>query len=303
MTGVLKMDYDERAFLFDCDGDSLPGIVTCPRADAASDAIVRLGVLIVGASSQYRAGAHRHFVLLARALAAGGVPCMRFDRRGMGDATGAPRAFDAMQADIGAALDAFFVEAPTLTGVMLWGLCDGASASVFYAGGDPRVDGLLLLNPWVHTETGAARVFLRHYYLRRLFSRAFWGKFLVGGVAPARALRDLWAEIHRARGGRMRGKTALPGDEGTLPERMCFFLQAISVPWWVILSGQDHVAREFDRIAASPGWAGLFPARAPYRLPDADHTFSSATWRNEVVDKTLSCAQAVTDVMKMLEFS
>ncbi|MDR0634709.1 MAG: hydrolase 1, exosortase A system-associated [Azoarcus sp.] len=295
------MGYDERAFLFDCDGDSLPGIIACPReeAEVAQDASVRLGVLLVGDSAQYRVGAHRHFVLLARALAADGVPCMRFDRRGMGDATGRPRAFDAAQADIDAALGAFFAEVPTLTGVMLWGLCDGACAAVFHAADDPRVDGLLLLNPWVDAGAGGAHGFLRRGDSRWPHSRAFWFK-LPGLAAAARALRASWRAIRCARGGRERGRATLPGEAEALPERMRAFLQALSIPWWVILSGQDHVAREFERVAASPAWAGLFPARAPYRLPDADQTFSSAAWRNEVADKTLSCVQAVTDILKML---
>lgn len=304
----MGMGYDERAFLFACRGESLPGIIACPAGapepETTATAKMRIGVLIVVGGPQYRVGSHRQFVLLARRLAGAGVPCMRFDYRGMGDATGAPRTFDALEEDIHAALDAFFTEAPTLTGVLLWGLCDGASAAALYAGTDPRVDGLLLLNPWVRTETSAARVRLRHYYLGRLCSRAFWGKLARGGVEPGRSLRDLWRAIRRARGGGgQSGKSpAAPsaGDE-SLPERMRVALQAVSIPWWVILSGRDHVAREFEQFAASPAWAELFPARAPYRLPEADHTFSRAAWRDEIEEKTLACVQTVANIMKMLE--
>jgi hypothetical protein len=72
-------------------------------------------------------------------------------------------------------------------------------------------------------------------------------------------------------------------------------LQALAIPWRVILSGQDYVAREFDQLAASPAWEALAAARAPYRLPQADHTFSRAAWRREVAEQTLACVRATAD--------
>ncbi|MDR1461825.1 MAG: hydrolase 1, exosortase A system-associated, partial [Azoarcus sp.] len=227
MTNAVNVNYVERAFFFDCEGDSLPGIVACPQGceDAAQPAKAALfGVLIVGGGSQYRIGPHRQFVLLARALAAAGVPCMRFDHRGAGDATGSMRTFESRQADIQAALDAFFTEVPTLTGVMLWGLGDGASAAVFYAGADadPRLDGLLLVNPLLHAGTRA----FRHGFLPRLRLHAL-RKFFGAGAVPVRALRERWRIMHG--GGRKRADhPALPGGGEALSERMRFFLQALS---------------------------------------------------------------------------
>jgi exosortase A-associated hydrolase 1 len=303
------MSYDEYAFFFNCGNESLPGIISRPvDGPVPEDASApHIGVLIIVGGPQYRVGSHRQFVLLARMLAGAGVPCMRFDCRGMGDATGSPRAFDALEEDIHAALDAFFSAEPTLTGVLLWGLCDGASAAVLYAGDDPRVDGLLLLNPWVCTEEGAARIRLRHYYLQRFFSRAFWAKFVRGDVTLVPALRELWHAFLRARGWGGDALTAMAtaadGADKSLPDRMQAALQMLSIPWWVILSGQDYVAREFELVAASPAWSELFPARAAYRLPDADHTFSSALWRDEVANKTLACVLALREIAKLLETS
>ncbi|KAB8057318.1 hydrolase 1, exosortase A system-associated, partial [Janthinobacterium violaceinigrum] len=57
----------------------LVGILSLPAAPGPR------GVLIVTGGPQYRVGSHRQFVLLARALAAQGVPVLRFDLRGMGD--------------------------------------------------------------------------------------------------------------------------------------------------------------------------------------------------------------------------
>ncbi|MFB1029241.1 MAG: hydrolase 1, exosortase A system-associated, partial [Thauera sp.] len=76
----------EIAQIFPCEGEELIGILALPET-----AVTRLGVLVVVGGPQYRVGSHRQFVLLARALAKSGVPCMRFDYRGMGDATGEMR--------------------------------------------------------------------------------------------------------------------------------------------------------------------------------------------------------------------
>ncbi|MDR1423773.1 MAG: hydrolase 1, exosortase A system-associated [Azoarcus sp.] len=293
------MEYDERAFFFACDGESLPGIVACPRAapeaERETERETCIGVLIVVGGPQYRVGSHRQFVLLARTLAAEGIACMRFDYRGMGDASGEPRAFDAVEHDICAAIDAFFSEVPTLSGVMLWGLCDGASAAALYAGDDPRVVGLLLLNPWVHGEANEACVFLRYYYPQRLRSRAFWAKLLRGGIRPLHSLRGYWRTLRRARG------AVQSVHRQALPERMLLALRMLALPWWVILSGKDYVAREFEQAAASPAWAELYPARIPYHVPDADHTFSSAASRRKVEEKTLQCVRALTRIVRLLD--
>ena len=134
----------ESAVLFACEGDELVGVIAEPEK-ACGD----VGVLIVVGGPQYRVGSHRQFVLLARHLAEAGVSCMRFDYRGMGDAGGGQRDFENVGADIRAAIDVFTTRTPAVRRVVLWGLCDGASAACFYAPTDERGAGLVLLNPWV----------------------------------------------------------------------------------------------------------------------------------------------------------
>lgn len=182
------MPFDEHALQFSCDDAALIGILSRPRQAATR------GVLVVVGGPQYRAGSHRQFTLLARALAAQGIPVLRFDYRGMGDSEGAARDFEAVSADLRAAIDEFFRQVPTLRDVVVWGLCDGASAALFYAAGDPRVAGLALLNPWVRSTASYARTTLRHYYLARLRQGEFWRKLLGGRFdvrAAAASLRQL----------------------------------------------------------------------------------------------------------------
>src|SRR5450830_1857888 len=128
--------FEERSLSFTCDGAQLFGIASVPAAPAAR------GVLIVVGGPQYRAGSHRQFTLLARSLAEQGIAAMRFDYRGMGDSEGKARDFEGVDNDIRAAIDAFFAAVPQLREVVIWGLCDAASAAMFYARRDPRVCGL-----------------------------------------------------------------------------------------------------------------------------------------------------------------
>lgn len=266
----------ELPFFFECAGESLLGVVSVP-AEAAE-----VGVLVVVGGPQYRVGSHRQFVKLARFLAARGVPCMRFDYRGMGDASGAARDFEDVSLDIGAAIDAFFKAQPGLRRVVLWGLCDGASAVCFYpAASDPRVAGSVLLNPWVHTEAGEAKVFLKHYYLQRLIDPSFWKKLLGGGVRVGQSLRSLLSIAKAARSRGAASEPAAGADHSVaLPERMRRGLAVRDEePVAIFLSGKDYVAREFEAaLASSPAWQALM-ARGNVdvqRFPDADHTLSGA---------------------------
>lgn len=271
------MSVREDAFFFDCGEASLLGITHVPPRPAT------LGVMIVVGGPQYRVGSHRQFVLLARALARSGFASMRFDLRGMGDSTGEPRDFLNLEADLSAAIDAFYRRLPGLQGVALWGLCDAASAIACYAGHDARVAAVVLANPWVRTEESHARVMLGDYYRRRVLSAEFWRK-----LARARLdWRQSAAQLGRAlwRAARIAPRT----PEQPLPQRMLRALKKRGCPALFILSGNDLVASEFRAaIAHSRDWRAWLasPHVRVESRPEADHTFSTATWRDEVADLT-----------------
>ena len=69
---------------------------------------------------------------------------LRFDYRSMGDSPGETRDFLGVDADIAAAIDTLLAARPAIKRVVLWGLCDAASAALLYleATRDPRVAGL-----------------------------------------------------------------------------------------------------------------------------------------------------------------
>jgi len=285
----------ERALVFDCAGAPLVGVLH-PGRDGA-----RTGVVVVVGGPQYRIGSHRQFVHLARRLAGAGVPVLRFDARGMGDSGGAFPGFEALDPDIRAAVDALCAQAPGIERVVLWGLCDAASAILFYAHQDPRIAGMVLLNPWVRTEATHAQAQIRHYYGARLRDPAFWRRLVSGEVAIGSALAGAAGAVRAALGGGRRGA----GPEGPaapaidpaldLPDRMARGFALFGGPALLIMSGQDLTAREFDDVAAArPAWSGLLGAARVTRhdLPAADHTFSRGDWTEQVAETTLSWLDA-----------
>lgn len=245
-------------------------------------------VLIVVGGPQYRVGSHRQFVLLARALARAGIAALRFDYRGMGDSEGAPRTFEQIEEDIRAAMDFLFARVPSLREVALWGLCDAASAVAMYAPGDPRVSGLVLVNPWVRSEAGLAKAYLRHYYWRRLLDRELWRKLLRGRFQWAESWRSLVGLVAASRT-RSAADTAATK---TIPftERMRSGIERSSVRILLLLSGDDITAREFaDLVQRSPAWRRLMKAPRVTRreLPQANHTFARREWRDQVAQWTI----------------
>ena len=282
------MQPEERAVRFTCGGAWLHGVLSLP-AQAASR-----GVLIVVGGPQVRTGSHRQFTLLARSLEQAGIPAMRFDYRGMGDSEGTPRDFEQIQDDLRAALDCFFAQAPGLADVVLWGLCDRASAAALYAPGDPRVAGLALLNPWVRTEEGAAKATLKHYYRSRVLDPGLWKKIAAGQFDLRQATGSFVGLVRSA------FKSPAPSAQqeagsASLPERMHAALRQFKGSILVMLSGADLTAQEFAGLpSASDDWARLLAGARVTRhtLPGADHTCSRREWHEQVVDWTATWLRA-----------
>jgi exosortase A-associated hydrolase 1 len=257
----------EKALVFDCSADRLFGILHMPSSNPRP-----LGVVIVVGGPQYRVGSHRQFVLMARALAAAGYPVLRFDHRGIGDSDGAPRSFEELDQDVRAALDALHAEFPRLRGTVIFGLCDGASAALMYCRQDPRLAGLILANPWVHSEAGAAKAYVKHYYGRRLLQPGFWRKVMSGEFDAAGSLHDLFSKLRTSAKGSN-------GPSGSFRERMLEGIAAFAGPVLVQVSGRDLTAAEFmDLCRSDARWRAALDGRnvVVRRYESADHTFAAA---------------------------
>lgn len=272
------MTWTEHPLLFECEGDRLIGIVTQP-GDVTG--MADTGVLIVVGGPQYRAGSHRQFTLLARQLAGQGIASFRFDYRGMGDSEGDMRNFEHIDADIRAAVDAFMARLPALAGVAIWGLCDAASAALFYGQHDPRVRGLVLLNPWVHTESAEAVARLRRYYPARLLSYGFWRKLLRLEINLRKAFEEMFGFIRL----RKRRDDGAAAEDGFV-QRMREGAERFPGELLIVLSGKDDLtAQEFRSLLDSdPKWQRVCqgPAISSISLHAANHTFAREEWRNQV---------------------
>lgn len=276
------MNFEEHAIHFRCHEACLFGVLSVPQQ------AVSRGVLIVVGGPQYRAGSHRQFTLLARGLAAQGIAALRFDYRGMGDSEGAQRSFEEVDDDLRAAIDYFVGAVPAIEEVVVWGLCDAASAALFYAPKDARVSGLVLLNPWARTSEGVAKTTLKHYYLRRLFDAGLWKK-IASGRFQYRAAGKSLLRLVRAAVGAGRPGTASEAGTSALPDRMLAGLSAFKGKVLLIISPIDLTAQEFlDMVKGSAQWQRLLGDGRVTRqsLAGADHTFSRRVWRDQVTSWT-----------------
>jgi exosortase A-associated hydrolase 1 len=282
---TLHSSLAEEATVFSCDDSKLVGILH--HAEKPS----KLGVLIVTGGPQYRIGSHRQLLVLARDFAAAGYPTFRFDHRGSGDSEGTFRSFEQIGDDIAAAIAAFLKHSPGLQRIVLWGLCDAASAILLDAASDRRVAGCVLVNPWVRSPESEARAMVRHYYGRRLFDRVFWHRLLTGKVAIGAALSGFGTSL----AGWLRAKSDSEPEPASscdlsLSARMARGLASAEGPVGLIISGRDLTAREFEDAAVEAPWRRLLADSRVTRhdLPTADHTFSRRVWRQEVITWTIA---------------
>lgn len=282
-------DAAEQPVTFNCGADQLSGVLHRTPNPA------RQGVVIVVAGGpQYRAGAHRQFVSMARRLVEAGIPVLRFDLRGMGDSSGEHAGYRASEPDIRAAVDALKAWLPTLTDIVLLGECESASGILFYAWRDARIRRTVLINPWVRTDEGRAQVIVRHYYLDRLLSADFWKQVLTGRYRARESIASAFGVIRAYVKGRvdMARQSAKPElddiSELPLPVRTAEGLRRFTGRSLLLMSGFDLIAREFDEVtSASRAWDGLLESDKVDRfdIEGADHTFSREVWKKAAADR------------------
>lgn len=272
------MNYAEETISFACNNETLFGILARPEQS------VEVGVIIIVGGPQTRVGSHRQFVLFSRALAVAGFPALRFDYRGMGDSSGEQRDFEQVTPDIRVAIDTLQEHCPGVRRIVLWGLCDAAAAALLYCDDthDPRIAGLCLLNPWVRSEATLARTQVKHYYGQRLLQKEFWLKLLIGKLNIVGALSGFFGKLKQA-------SANIDRRQG-FQDRMARGLKDFPGQVLLLLSGNDYTAKEFlEYTTAAETWRGLLdrPNTTRIDLAEADHTFSSAVWRNAVSEACL----------------
>lgn len=182
-----------RLLSFECEGVEL--------AASLNEGDGTTGLLMVTGGSQTRIGSHRMYERLAKALAERGLPCFRYDRRGVGDSEGEDPGYLASGPDIAAAAAAFRAQCPALTRVIGFGLCDGATALALF-GRMAGMGGIILVNPWLVEAAGDAPppAAIKAHYRQRLTSVSGWKKLLSGQVDMRKLFKGV-AKISTAPGG------------------------------------------------------------------------------------------------------
>lgn len=279
------MMYLEKAVTIQAQNCELLGIVSLPVENKVCK---RSAVLIVTGGAQYRIGSHRQFTRMARQLASAGYPAMRFDMPGMGDSTGQPLSFEKTGPHIAASIEVL-VRTSGAEKLYLWGLCDGASAILIYmnATKDKRIAGLILLNPWIRSETSLARVHVKYYYPRRLMKADFWRKLLSGNIG-SKAAKELIESLRKIL------KTSAT-TEDSIQNQMAKGWASFEGPVLLLLSERDLTAQEFKEYTKENKlWSEIIkkqPAQQ-YIIKDADHTCSQTEFHNSMVSQTLAWLQS-----------
>lgn len=259
--------------------DGMLGVLTSPDA---SDSVSDLGVVIVVGGPQTRVGSHRQFVTLARALADAGYPCLRFDYTGMGDSPGPMPDFERAGPDIGLACDALQREVPQCRRIVLWGLCEGATAALFRSVVDARIAGVVVANPWARSDATRSAALVSQHYGSRLRSREFWTKLVAGRVDVLGSAREAVGHLRTAL--RVRNLRPEHAPRGDLPARVARALHTSGRPVRLQLSGNDLTAAEFE-LALAPFAALDAPNVSCLRLEHADHTCSNPDdWQAALAD-------------------
>lgn len=266
------MAYKDSPVTFKCNGDLLLGIVSSPIQAS------NLAVIIIVGGPQYRVGSHRQFIQLAHTVANAGFTVLRFDVRGMGDSEGELRNFTEISDDIRAAKDYLLCKLPHIKRIVLWGLCDGATAALiyFYETRDSAIVGMCLLNPWIRlnneTNDNINTTPNNIYYKKRLRSKDFWLKLASGKIASSavkEAITDFYSRIKHS----MTVNKKEPAVDN--------YNQKVNHAWnlfdgniFLILSENDLIADEFLKYARENKYFLRRETLAKLTIENSNHTFS-----------------------------
>lgn len=231
------------------------------------------GILIVSGGREIRSGSWGGQAQMAARLAAAGVPVFRFDRRGVGQSSGADPGFQGSRDDIAAALAAFRAAVPSMREVIGFGNCDAASALMLHGAG-LGFHGLVLANPWTideDTPVAPPPAALRQRYLAKLANPREVLRLLTGGVNLGKLVRGL------------RQASAGPA-RSALAAEMAAGLAAWSGPATILLATGDRTAQMFE---------AAWPAKDArvQRHASSGHSFSGEAAQDWLFDRLIEATQ------------
>ena len=259
---------------------SLIGILTTSKVAATE----RPHVVIVNAGIIHRVGPNRLYVDLARAVAATGFTVLRFDLAGLGDsdaATSGASLAESALADVHAAFE-HLAATRNATQFLVLGLCSGANYAALTAFRDPRVTGLLMIDPTVartrrstmvhvlrrlrNLSTLRELVTLRHPVFRRRF---------VGGSSAAVSV----AQAAEGQSGQ-RADVAAPDMSASAARSSIESLVARGVHlMFVFTGGVNHVYNYHGQLFDLLPGVDFRNQLCLHYMPETDHTVSDTSGR------------------------
>ena len=259
---------------------SLVGILTTDKT--AASALPH--VVVVNAGIVHRVGPNRLYVDMARSIAALGYPVLRFDLAGLGDSdsvVGGASLVESAIHDVQQAMD-HLGQTRQATQFLVFGLCSGANYAMATAFSDPRVVGVMLIDPTVartkrslmvhlarrlrHVGTLRELVLFRHPVFHRSFGRGLSAALSVAEAAEGQSGKRAGAVTPRAGAAEVRD---------ALEKLIARGVQMMLV----FTGGVNHVYNYHDQLYdLLPGLDFRDQLKLQY-MPDTDHTVSDAPGR------------------------
>lgn len=280
----------EEAVQFFVKDKKLFGILNLPDSAKSSDTIV----LMITGGPQTRVGSHRLYVQLARYLSKQGIASFRFDYEGTGDADGKWVGYRYASQSIKAAIDYLGISIPEFKNIIIWSLCDGATASIVYAAQYPlEVRAMVLCNPYLFNAEGKARTILKYYYINRFFQKDFWKKVYAFHFDIKDSMDSLKKLLKASKERSVEPDYILDknffGLEYEIPlEEIQQALMELKIEVIFILSTNDLAAKQFKDFIKNKKIKSVTKNKNMqfYYLQDADHTFSNTKSKNELFKLT-----------------
>lgn len=260
-----------RLLSFDCKGSTL--------AASLDEGDGTCGLLMVVGGSQTRIGSHRMYERLAHRLAAQGISCLRYDRRGVGDSEGADPGYLASGPDIAAAAATFRAHRPALEPLIGFGLCDGATALALF-GRAAGLDGVILVNPWLVEAASDAPppAAIKAHYRQRLTSLSGWKKLLSGQVDIGKLLKGV-------------AKISAQAEASSLAGQVAAALRRDRLPAHLILARGDGTAIAAEGELKADSFKGLIAGKT--MLETDSHTFAQPGDESALLGAVLAACEGL----------
>jgi len=249
-----------------------------------------LAVLCLNAGLVHHVGPHRMHVLLARALAARGIHCLRLDQSGIGDS--AVRADDTPVEEIPVREIEEAISELESRGChrfILFGICSGAVTAAKAVLGNSKIAGIVMVNTGADPNADVDPQYAAQFYLKSSARNPrAWKNLFTGRVRILKLVKTLAAAAVQLLRLRFRAGASLETGLGQVIRE--FENQGTSV----LMVASDRHAQFFELYRKT-----LDKLENDYfkilSYPDTDHLFASLTAQRQLIEQVCLWSEAVVN--------